>query len=837
MRLDTEFIKLPLAFDVERMRAEVEAISADSWRPHPQGHPGNSALPLISLGGDPSDDGVAGEMLPTPHLERCPYLAQVLESFETVFGRSRLMRLEGKSQATLHVDTNYYWADRVRVHVPILTSPVIEFICNDKSLHMAAGEAWIFDAWKLHNVLNPTGDQRIHLVADTVGSAAFWELVASGERPFGDNGSAAAGAAVRSVAYEPGRAIAIETERANYPVVMSPWEQRRLGLSIVADLDITSTAAADAFRDAVERLNRDWRVAWARHGERKAGWPNYRQLLERADGELGPLEGQLALTNRTDAVEIARQMLIRPALNPQLARRRAAAQPAAQSQPASPAKPAAPRVAAQREVPRSENVRRFDRPVFIVAPPRSGTSVLFEAVARAAGVYTIGGESHAVIESIDALQPANRGWDSNRLTATDASPAIGERLRDAFLAQLRDRDGEPAPESGPVRMLEKTPKNSLRIPFLDALFPGALWIYLYRDPRESLASMVEAWESGRFVTYRDLPGWPGPPWSLLLTPEWRNLAGSSLVDTVTGQWTMATRVLNADLERIEPGRVHTLEYGSLVADPRAELTRIAEFAELEFDREIETPLPLSRHTVSPPDPQKWRRLEAELGPALARVGEVRARARSLVERQAPAGAEQPAAVAPGAALRSVHTGTFPEILGQLSSSLLVTTYQTGKLICARHTPSGLNTHFRNLDMPMGRSRGRAELAVGTRSQVCEYRNVPEVAPKLEPARERTTPASCRAASTTPATSASTTWPTPATSSGSSAPASRAWRRSTTSTASSRAGGRRSSRALAAEDRCHLNGLAVVDDEVRYVTALGDTDTAGGWRENKARAAC
>src|SRR5207344_3111754 len=40
-------------------------------------------------------------------------------------------------------------------------------------------------------------------------------------------------------------------------------------------------------------------------------------------------------------------------------------------------------------------------------------------------------------------------------------------------------------------------------------------------------------------------------------------------------------------------------------------------------------------------------------------------------------------------------------------------------------------------------------------------------------------------------------------------------------------------ALAAEDRCHLNGLAVVDDRVRYVTALGETDTPGGWREDKA----
>jgi uncharacterized protein (TIGR03032 family) len=40
-------------------------------------------------------------------------------------------------------------------------------------------------------------------------------------------------------------------------------------------------------------------------------------------------------------------------------------------------------------------------------------------------------------------------------------------------------------------------------------------------------------------------------------------------------------------------------------------------------------------------------------------------------------------------------------------------------------------------------------------------------------------------------------------------------------------------ALAPEDRCHLNGLCVVDDRVRYVSVLGATDSAGGWRANKA----
>jgi uncharacterized protein (TIGR03032 family) len=40
-------------------------------------------------------------------------------------------------------------------------------------------------------------------------------------------------------------------------------------------------------------------------------------------------------------------------------------------------------------------------------------------------------------------------------------------------------------------------------------------------------------------------------------------------------------------------------------------------------------------------------------------------------------------------------------------------------------------------------------------------------------------------------------------------------------------------ALAPEDRCHLNGLAVRDGQVRYVTLLGRSDEPGGWRANKA----
>lgn len=38
--------------------------------------------------------------------------------------------------------------------------------------------------------------------------------------------------------------------------------------------------------------------------------------------------------------------------------------------------------------------------------------------------------------------------------------------------------------------------------------------------------------------------------------------------------------------------------------------------------------------------------------------------------------------------------------------------------------------------------------------------------------------------------------------------------------------------LAAEDRCHLNGLAMKDGTPAYVTAVAKTDVADGWRENR-----
>jgi uncharacterized protein (TIGR03032 family) len=43
--------------------------------------------------------------------------------------------------------------------------------------------------------------------------------------------------------------------------------------------------------------------------------------------------------------------------------------------------------------------------------------------------------------------------------------------------------------------------------------------------------------------------------------------------------------------------------------------------------------------------------------------------------------------------------------------------------------------------------------------------------------------------------------------------------------------------LAAEDRCHLNGLAMRDGKPRYVTAVSESDVADGWRDKRRDGGC
>ena len=100
------------------------------------------------------------------------------------------------------------------------------------------------------------------------------------------------------------------------------------------------------------------------------------------------------------------------------------------------------------------------------------------------------------------------------------------------------------------------------------MFPDALFIYLYREPRENVSSAIDAWRSGKFVTYPDLPGWDGPPWSLLLIPGWRELNGKPVEEVAAAQWRAANEHILDDLGKLPRNRWLGVSYAELLADPR-----------------------------------------------------------------------------------------------------------------------------------------------------------------------------------------------------------------------------------------------------------------------------
>lgn len=272
--------------------------------------------------------------------------------------------------------------------------------------------------------------------------------------------------------------------------------------------------------------------------------------------------------------------------------------------------------------------RVFRNPVFIVSAPRSGSTLLFEQLSGRANFWTIGGESHGIFRAFPKLRAENARFDSGMLTAAHADENTIKSFRDCFLYLLRDKQGQAfltlreQDRPGQVCLLEKTPRNALNIPFLLEVFPTARFVFLYREPRASVASLIEAWtvglQTGRFVTFQELPGWDRRGWCFLLPPGWQELRAKSLAEISAFQWSSSNRKIIADLQKLSGSRWISITYNNLLSDPDREISRIAKFSgvDLETGGTHNRNMPLSNTTLTPPHADKWKRREAEIAPML-----------------------------------------------------------------------------------------------------------------------------------------------------------------------------------------------------------------------------
>jgi uncharacterized protein (TIGR03032 family) len=187
-------------------------------------------------------------------------------------------------------------------------------------------------------------------------------------------------------------------------------------------------------------------------------------------------------------------------------------------------------------------------------------------------------------------------------------------------------------------------------------------------------------------------------------------------------------------------------------------------------------------------------------------------------------------------VRYEYSNNLVPLLTQLGSSLLLSTYQAGKLVVVGVHDGALQISFHNFERAMGVAMGRNQIAVGGKDWIYFLKNAPELAARVGTPDTHDACFLIRGAHYT----------------GEIAVHELAWGKEqlvVTNTRFSCLCSLDNSysfvpqwqppfiNALAPEDRCHLNGVALVEGQPKYVTVLGQTDTVGGWRPNKATDGC
>ena len=179
---------LSLQFDPLGLQEDYSRIGTGEWVAHFNTHyfsgdwsgiplhaQPNSRSPLL-VGKEPSDYDPSGIKKLYPHLNT------VIEAFQCPLRSVRLLKLSAGSIIREHQDYDLgYESGEVRIHVPVLTNPQVEFYLDNKRIVMNSGECWYLDLHRPHRVYNRGSTDRIHLVVDCVLNDWLRDIITNGK--------------------------------------------------------------------------------------------------------------------------------------------------------------------------------------------------------------------------------------------------------------------------------------------------------------------------------------------------------------------------------------------------------------------------------------------------------------------------------------------------------------------------------------------------------------------------------------------------------------------------------------------------------------------------------
>lgn len=232
--------------------------------------------------------------------------------------------------------------------------------------------------------------------------------------------------------------------------------------------------------------------------------------------------------------------------------------------------------------------------IFLIGPARSGTKILRDVIAAHPAIDRVPFDVNYI------WRLGNENLPHDELTPDLLTLPIAQRIARRLAAY---HQGAPC-------LIEKTVSNCLRIPFLDALYPEARYIFLIRDGRDVVESVYRQWlvpadwkyllEKARTYPLLDAPGYAlsyalnflrkrvfrstassATTWGPRYEGIDRDVAARDLTEICAIQWVRCIEKAQESLRRVDPERQITIRYEEFVASPKQHFEKIAQFLNID----------------------------------------------------------------------------------------------------------------------------------------------------------------------------------------------------------------------------------------------------------------
>lgn len=259
-------------------------------------------------------------------------------------------------------------------------------------------------------------------------------------------------------------------------------------------------------------------------------------------------------------------------------------------------------------------------PIFLIGNYRSGTTIAQNLIGLHPDVVTW-------YEPRTLWLYADPGRRHDEFSERDATEKVIRYIRGRFLEfQVR---------SGNRQIMENTPSNVLRVPYVHKIFPEATYLYITRNPFSCISSMELKWQRtktikglrrtlavtpitqlhyyvGGFVKQMIVKKLLRRKYTPSYGPRYRgidqDLNERNNMKVIARQWARGNRKAREDLARLGNGRVLWFRYEDLMQDTEATLRRIYEHCGLACSDDI---VRAAKEMVDPTRQEKWLRLDRE----------------------------------------------------------------------------------------------------------------------------------------------------------------------------------------------------------------------------------